>query len=108
MSSSILTTRDFCGLVALSDRLHHADRKRMKKTADPVRIGVLGCGMLSQAPDFESCQKAKNARLYAICDAADDLRNRMTQIWEPEVAYSQYEEMLADPKVEAVFIGVAD
>ncbi|MBV8225290.1 MAG: Gfo/Idh/MocA family oxidoreductase [Verrucomicrobia bacterium] len=80
----------------------------MKKSPDPVRIGVLGCGMISQAAHFESCQKAKNARLYAICDAADDLRNRMAQIWEPEVAYSKYEEMLADPKVEGVIIGIAD
>ncbi len=55
----------------------------MKKTPDPVRIGVLGCGMICQAAHFESCQKARNARLYAICDAADDLRNRMAQIWEP-------------------------
>src|SRR5258707_1594360 len=94
--------------VALIRRLLQNNRKRMKKTPDPVRIGVLGCGMISQAAHFESCQKAKNARLYAICDAADDLRNRMTQIWEPEVAYSQYEEMLADPKVEAVIIGIAD
>src|SRR5271165_2914177 len=83
-------------------------RKQMKKTPDPVRIGVLGCGMISQAAHFESCQKARNARLYAICDAADDLRNRMTQIWAPEVAYGKYEEMLADPKVEAVIIGIAD
>ena len=64
--------------------------------------------MISQAAHFESCQKARNARLYAICDAADDLRNRMRQVWEPEVAYSRYEEMLADPKVEAVIIGIAD
>jgi len=54
--------------------------------------------MISQAAHFESCQKAKNARLYAICDAADDLRNRMAQIWEPNVAYSKYEEVLADPE----------
>ena len=83
-------------------------RRLMKKTPDPVRIGVLGCGMISQAAHFESCQKARNARLYAICDAADDLRSRMAQIWEPEVAYGKYEEMLADPKVEAVIIGIAD
>lgn len=75
---------------------------------NPVRIGVLGCGMIAQAAHFESCQKARNARLYAICDAADDLRNRMTQVWEPEVAYSRYEEMLADPKVEGVIVGIAD
>src|SRR6201984_2901720 len=86
----------------------HSFRNHMKKTPDPVRIGVLGCGMISQAAHFESCQKARNARLYAICDAADDLRNRMAQIWEPEVAYSQYDELLADPKVEAVIIGIAD
>ena len=53
--------------------------------------------MISQAAHFESCQKARNARLYAICDAADDLRNRMTQVWEPEVAYSRYDQLLADP-----------
>lgn len=80
----------------------------MNKTPDPVRIGVLGCGMISQAAHFESCQKARNARLYAICDAADDLRNRMAYIWEPEVAYADYKAMLADPKVEAVIIGIAD
>lgn len=80
----------------------------MKKAADPVRIGVLGCGMISQAAHFESCQKARNARLYAICDAADDLRNRMAQIWEPETAYARYKDLLADPKVEAVIIGIAD
>ena len=80
----------------------------MKKTSDPVRIGVLGCGMISQAAHFESCQKARNAQLYAICDAADDLRNRMSGIWEPKVAYSKYEEMLVDPRVEAVIVGIAD
>ena len=80
----------------------------MKKPADAVRIGVLGCGMISQAAHFEACQKARNVRLYAICDTADDLRNRMAQIWEPEVAYDRYEDLLADPKVDAVIIGIAD
>jgi predicted dehydrogenase len=80
----------------------------MKNDPDSVQIGILGCGMISQAAHFESCQKARNARLYAVCDAADDLRSRMTQVWQPEVAYSRYDEMLADPKVEAVIIGIAD
>src|SRR6201998_4879472 len=80
----------------------------MNTPPDPVKIGILGCGMISQAAHFESFQKARNARLYAICDAADDLRNRMTQVWVPEVAYSRYDQLLADPKVEAVIIGIAD
>jgi predicted dehydrogenase len=80
----------------------------MKNESTTVRIGVLGCGMISQAAHFESCQKARNARLYAICDAADDLRQRMAQIWEPEAVYNRYEDLLGDPKVEAVIIGIAD
>ena len=38
-----------------------------------LRVGVLGCGPIAQAAHFESCTKACNAELYAICDVADDL-----------------------------------
>ena len=44
---------------------------------DRLRIGVLGCGPIAQAAHFEACVKARNAELYAICDVADDLRERM-------------------------------
>ena len=42
-----------------------------------LRIGVLGCGPIAQFAHFESCNKARNADLYAICDVAEDLRTRM-------------------------------
>jgi predicted dehydrogenase len=42
-----------------------------------LRVGMLGCGPNAQAAYFESCTKAANADLYAICDVADDLRQRM-------------------------------
>jgi predicted dehydrogenase len=73
-----------------------------------LRVGVLGCGPIAQFAHFDACRKARNAELYAICDLADDLRARMAAIHEPRVAYASYEEMLADPKVEAVIIATAD
>ena len=73
-----------------------------------VRIGVLGCGPISQAAHFESCRKARNAELYAICDVAEDLLARMAAVHEPKVTYSNYADMLADPNVDAVVIGIAD
>jgi predicted dehydrogenase len=73
-----------------------------------VRIGVLGCGPISQAAHFEACRKARNAELYAICDVAEDLLARMAAIHEPMATYANYEDMLADPKVDAVIIGIAD
>lgn len=73
-----------------------------------LNIGVLGCGQIAQAGHFESCTKASNARLYAICDIADDLRERMAATHAPEKAYASYDDMLADPAVDAVIIATAD
>jgi len=73
-----------------------------------LNIGVLGCGPIAQAGHFESCAKARNARLYAICDVADDLRQRMAATYAPEKSYARYDEMLADPALDAVIIATSD
>src|SRR5688572_2858047 len=80
----------------------------IKKEQRLPRIGVLGCGPIAQIAHFDACRKARNAELYAICDLADDLREKMAALHEPRVTYRSYEEMLADTQVEAVIIGVAD
>jgi predicted dehydrogenase len=73
-----------------------------------LRIGVIGCGPISQIAHFDACRKARNAELYAICDVAEDLLQRMARIHEPRAVYRRLEDMLADPLVEAVIIGTAD
>ena len=73
-----------------------------------LKVGILGCGPISQFAHFEACHKARNAELYAICDAAEDLLERMAVIHQPEKAYADYDEMLADPEVEAVVVAIAD
>lgn len=73
-----------------------------------LRVGVLGCGPIAQAAHFESCTKARNATLYAICDVADDLRARMAATHAPTRSYADYDAMLADPEVEAIVIATSD
>ena len=73
-----------------------------------LRIGVLGCGPIAQAAHFEACTKARNATLYAICDVADDLRERMAATHAPTRQFNDYNAMLADPDVEAVIIATSD
>jgi predicted dehydrogenase len=73
-----------------------------------LRIGVLGCGPIAQAAHFESCAKARNAELFAICDVADDLRERMAWTHKPQKAFADYDAMLADPDVEAVIVATSD
>jgi predicted dehydrogenase len=79
----------------------HKETRRLK-------IGVLGCGPIAQAAHLESCTKARNADLYAICDAAPDLLERMRWTHAPERVYADYAAMLADPGLEAVIIATAD
>ncbi|MBB3930391.1 putative dehydrogenase [Kaistia hirudinis] len=78
------------------------------KDSRRLRIGVLGCGPIAQFAHLESCVKARNADLYAICDAAPDLLDRMGATYEPQKRYADYDAMLADPQVEAVIVAISD
>jgi predicted dehydrogenase len=80
----------------------------IRKESRLLRIGVLGCGPIAQIAHFDACRKARNVELYAICDVADELRERMRVLWEPRVVYDDYAKMLADPQVESVIIATAD
>jgi predicted dehydrogenase len=80
----------------------------VKREERLLRIGVLGCGPISQIAHLDACRKARNAELYAICDLADDLRTKMAAIHEPRVTYARLEDMLSDPQVEAVIVATAD
>ena len=78
------------------------------KEARRLKVGVLGCGPIAQAAHFESCTKARNAELYAICDVAADLLERMGWTHAPERTYADYDAMLADPGLDAVIIATSD
>ncbi|OBZ09702.1 oxidoreductase [Bacillus sp. FJAT-27264] len=73
-----------------------------------LRIGVLGCGPISQAAHFEACRRGRNTELYAICDISQELADAMATLHSPRKVYYNYDDMLADPLVEAVIIGIAD
>jgi predicted dehydrogenase len=80
----------------------------MKKNHRRLRLGLLGCGPISQAAHLDAIRKARNADLYAICDIAEDLTDRLAAVYQPKVVYNDFAAMLADPRVEAVVIAVAD
>ena len=80
----------------------------IRKKDRRLRVGVLGCGPIAQFAHLESCVKASNADLYAICDAAPDLLARMGATYEPRKMYGDYDEMLADPQLEAVIVATSD
>src|SRR5512144_1175327 len=80
----------------------------LRKDERRLQVGVLGCGPIAQAAHLESAAKACNADLYAICDVADDLLERMNCTHAPRKTFRDYHTMLADPELEAVVIATAD
>ena len=72
-----------------------------------VKVGILGCGPVAQAAHLESAVKARNVELYAICDVAEDLLARMACAYAPRKAFREYDEMLADPELDAVIVATA-
>ena len=79
-------------------------RKRERR----LRIGVLGAGPIAQFAHLESCAKAANADLHALCDTAPDLLARMGATYAVPKLYADYDAMLADGEVEAVIIATSD
>lgn len=83
-------------------------KTNFKKEDRCLKIGVLGCGLINQSAHLVSSLKARNIKLRAICDVSEELLNKMAAIYEPEAVYSDYADMLSDPEVEAVVIGIGD
>ncbi|MET3898114.1 putative dehydrogenase [Devosia sp. UYZn731] len=79
-----------------------------KKEDKRLKVGVLGAGPIAQAAHFESATKGRNTDLYAICDVAPDLLERMSWTHWPEKSFSDYDAMLADPDLDAVIIATSD
>jgi predicted dehydrogenase len=73
-----------------------------------LNVGVLGAGQISQAGHFEACRKAENAELYAVCDVAEDLLERVAAIHAPKKVYGDYDAMISDSDVDAVIVAIAD
>ena len=80
----------------------------MSKDERLLKVGVLGCGPIAQAAHLESACKARNAELYAICDVAEDLLQRMACTYQPRKTFLDYGAMLADPDLDAVIIATSD
>jgi len=70
----------------------------------PVRWGVLGAGWLVQRATAAAIHNAQGAVLYAT-GAREMARALQT---EPEVAYDSYQAVIDDPRVEAVYICLAN
>lgn len=73
-----------------------------------LKIGLLGCGTISQFAHLPALMKAKAVKLTAICDAAPDLLEMMGARAGVESLFTDYDAFLKEGDVDAVLIAVPD
>ena len=73
-----------------------------------VRIGLLGCGTISQFAHIPALMRARGVDFAAICDAAPDLLQAMGARAGVTKLFTDYGEFLSGGGVDAVLIAVPD
>jgi predicted dehydrogenase len=72
-------------------------------TGERIRIALLGCGRIADLQVLGYLDHP-GAELYAVCDRDPDLVRRRQQEWGARRAYTDADEVLRDPEVDAVDI----
>ena len=69
-----------------------------------IKWGVMGTAYIFERDTAEGMRQAENCQLYAIAGRSMEKALAFQQKYGFEKAYGSYEELLADPQVEAVYI----
>ena len=69
-----------------------------------IKWGVLGTAYIFERDTAEGMRQAENCELYAIAGRSLEKALRFREKYGFEKAYGSYDELLADPEVEAVYI----
>lgn len=69
-----------------------------------VKVGFLGAGNLNTIHHFPNIAASPDAEFYAVCDLQQDLMDKRTKPYKPAYMTTDYDRMLADKKVDIVWI----
>ncbi|HEY6567500.1 MAG TPA: Gfo/Idh/MocA family oxidoreductase, partial [Actinomycetota bacterium] len=75
--------------------------------SDPIGIGVVGAGMIAQRgilPHLSQGDVQDRVRLVAVCDPAPGRAAASAERFAIPTPYEAFEDLLADPAVDAVSI----
>ncbi|WP_194543926.1 Gfo/Idh/MocA family protein [Paenibacillus sp. JZ16] len=68
-----------------------------------INVGVIGTGSIS-AMHLQSYEKHANTNLLAVCDLNEERAQRAAEKYGATKVYTDYNELLADPEIDAVSI----
>ncbi|MFI5459146.1 MAG: Gfo/Idh/MocA family protein, partial [Isosphaerales bacterium] len=70
-----------------------------------IRIGIVGAGQIARTRHFPGFQAVPGVRIVAVCNRHRETARRVASEFDIPQVYSSWEDLVADPKVDAVVIG---
>ncbi len=67
-------------------------------------FGLIGAGNIAQSQHLPNLTRARHIELKALCDLREDLLRQMQEKYGISQATTSYQELLADPEIDAVVI----
>lgn len=68
-----------------------------------IRVGIIGCGSIAKHRHLPEYARNEQVEIVAVCDIVENRVNEFATQYEAK-AYTNYEELLADPNVDAVSV----
>ena len=72
--------------------------------SDPIRIGVVGAGIVGQLAHIANFNNLEYCRVVGIAELREGLRDRVKAKYDIPRGYASHVELLADPDIEAVVV----
>src|SRR5690348_8944540 len=71
-------------------------------SAEPVRLGYVGCGFMAQKVHLPNFASIPECRLVALAEVREDLGQAVQAQYGIPRLYRTHQELAADPEIEAV------
>src|SRR5688572_26575084 len=83
---------------------HNRAIQSRNRMAGQVRIGIIGAGLVSDFHHVPGIRLDPRAELVSVCDPNEQLLAQRKAEWGPATYTTRYEDVAADPNVDAVII----
>lgn len=79
---------------------------RLRDPSEPIRIGLVGCGLVALAVHLRNLPRIHGVELASIGEVDGRRRARAAELAPGHTLHNSYSDVLGNPSVDAVIISV--
>ncbi len=73
---------------------------------DPLKLGIIGCGWVTEARHLPALQRLKGAEVVALSDIRTERLSKVADLFSVKDRYGDYQQLLNDGSIDAVAVCV--